>query len=184
MVEMIAERNEAICVKEALSGTTLVDQDASSYIQRMINKLDKGAHVDHFFCQLSTNDSGQNKPLGTLGDSKDIHDFDTHTIIGAIEYIIAYAKQTWGCAVSFYTNPYYYSEEYHSDLYGKMVEALLQIKEKWGIGVLDFWNNEEMKNISDEQRQRWMADITHPTKEGYLEWWTPKFEEYLQNFPY
>ena len=27
-----------------------------------------------------------------------------------------------------------------------------------------------------------MADEIHPTKAGYLEWWTPKMEEFLYQF--
>mgnify|MGYP000715422101 CR=1 FL=1 len=28
----------------------------------------------------------------------------------------------------------------------------------------------------------YMADPVHPTQAGYLEWWTPKMEEYLYQF--
>lgn len=179
MVDYIGERNQANCVKEAVSGTTLVDNGADSYVQRMLNKLDKNKKVDHFICQLSTNDASQGKPLGELSGSNNIRDFNTQTIYGAIEYIIGYARQTWGCAVTFYTNPYY-----DSGAYQNMVDALWKIKDKWNIGILDFWNNEEMRKVSQEDYARWMADNIHPTAVGYLEWWTPKFEDYLQNYPY
>lgn len=27
-----------------------------------------------------------------------------------------------------------------------------------------------------------MADKIHPTKAGYLEWWTPKMEQYIYDY--
>ena len=178
-VEYIAERNDCTSVKEAVSGTTLVDNGPSSYVQRMKNNLNKQQKCDHFICQLSTNDASQNKPLGTIGSSYNINDFDTSTICGAIEYIIAYVKQTWNCPISFYTNTYYANGKYE-----EMINALYKIKDKWGIGIIDLYNNEEMRKVSPEDKKRWMADDVHPTSAGYLEWWTPVFEDYLQNYVY
>jgi len=177
--DYIAQRNGCTAVKEAVSGTTLVDNGSSSYVQRMINNFDTSAKPDHFICQLSTNDASQGKPLGSMSSSFNLADFDTSTIYGAMEYIICYAKQTWNCPVSFYTGTYYNSANYQA-----MVDALYQLKGKWGIGIIDLWNNQEMRNISAEDRARYMADDIHPTAVGYEEWWTPVFEDYLQNFNY
>ncbi|MBE5958887.1 MAG: carbohydrate-binding protein [Lachnospiraceae bacterium] len=177
--DYIAQRNECISVKEAVSGTTLVDNGSSSYVQRMKNKFNKSQHCDHFICQLSTNDASQNKPLGSLSSSYNLSDFDTSTIYGAIEYIVCYAKQYWNCPVTFYTNPYYNNGNYQN-----MVNAIYQVKAKWGIGLIDMWNNQDMRNISAADKARYMADDIHPTAAGYLEWWTPIFEDYLQNYNY
>ena len=178
-VEYIKWRNECSCKKEAVSGTTLVDNGKSSYIQRMINNLDKNEKCDHFICQLSTNDASQNKPLGSISQSKNLEDFNTSTIYGAMEYIIGYVRKTWKCPVSFYTNTYYKSANYQ-----KMIEALYKLKDKWGIGINDLYNNEAMRKISKSDYARYMSDNIHPTLVGYLEWWTPVFEDYLQNFDY
>lgn len=35
------------------------------------------------------------------------------------------------------------------------------------------YSNKEFNNISAEERSLYMADNIHPTKAGYLEWWTP-----------
>ena len=178
-VEYIEQRNECTCRKEAVSGTTLVDNGESSYVQRMIKNFKKNEKCDHFICQLSTNDASQNKPLGSISQSTNLDDFDTSTIYGAMEYIICYAKQTWKCPISFYTNTYY-----ENDNYKKMVKALYELKDKWGIGIIDLYNNEEMKSVSESDYSKYMADNIHPTSAGYLEWWTPVFEEYFQNFDY
>ena len=173
-VELIAERCDCTCIKWAVSGTTLAETNDRSYVSRLRdNSVDVPA-CDHLIVQLSTNDASNNIALGTLSESKSIADFDTKTVIGAIEYIIAYAKEKWDCPVSFYTGTKYTSSQYQS-----MVDALLQIKEKWDIGVLDLYNDPEMNAVTSEDYQRYMADPIHPTDVGYEDWWLPKFEQFL-----
>ncbi len=168
------EKSDGIhAVKEAVSGTTLVDIKNNSYVSRM-KTIDKNIKADTFVCQLSTNDATKEMPLGEISTSYDINDFDTHTIAGAIEYIIAYAKATWNCPVVFYTQV-----KYDSDYYAKMVDLLLEIQQKWDITVIDFWNDTEINNITEEQRKIYLIDHIHPTKAGYKEWWLPKFQETL-----
>ena len=160
-------------IKEAVSGTTLVDVKDNSYVSRM-KTIDKNIKADAFVCQLSTNDATKEMPLGEISESYDINDFDTQTIAGAIEYIIAYAKDTWNCPVIFYTQA-----KYDSDHYAKMVDLLLEIQQKWDITVIDFWNDAEINNITEDQRKIYLIDHIHPTKAGYKEWWLPKFQETL-----
>lgn len=172
-VDFIAKRNQCTVTKEAVSGTTLVDSGADSYIQRM-RSLDASMPADMFICQLSTNDASQKKPLGALSNSFRLEDFDTATIIGAVEYIICYAREAWHCPVVFFTNPRYGNEEY-----GQMVDALMTVQRKWGIGVIDLWDDAGFNDLSAEKRSLYMADAVHPTKAGYLQWWTPAMEAYV-----
>lgn len=171
--DFIARRNGCETIKEAVSGTTLVDNGSDSYVSRL-KRLNAAGDVDLFVCQLSTNDASRKMPVGTVSDSFSMEDFDTQTTAGAIEYIIAYAKEVYGCPVVFYTSP-----RYDSEAYGKLVELLEEIQAKWGISVIDMWNDEAFNDISDEQREFYLADPVHPTKAGYLEWWTPYFESSL-----
>ena len=69
-------------IGKSVSGTTLVDEDKTSYVSRL-KKIDEDS-TDLFIFQLSTNDASQNKPLGTISPTKDINSFDTKTIAGAI----------------------------------------------------------------------------------------------------
>ncbi len=101
-----------------------------------------------------------------ISESCDLESFDVETVCGAIEYIIAYAKETWHCPVMFYTNP-----QYDSEPYAKMVEALLKIQEKWQIGVIDFWNDERINRVSPEKRKLYLQDPIHPMKAGYASGW-------------
>ena len=160
-------------IKEAVSGTTLVDVKDNSYVSRM-KTIDKNIKADAFVCQLSTNDATKEMPFGEISESYDINELDTQTIAGAIEYIIAYVQNTWNCPVVFYTQA-----KYDSDHYAKMVDLLLEIQQKWDITVIDFWNDAEINNITEEQRKIYLIDHIHPTKAGYKEWWLPKFQTTL-----
>ena len=168
------EKSDGIhAVKEAVSGTTLVDEKSNSYVSRL-KTIDTNIKADAFVCQLSTNDATKEKPLGKVSDSFDISSFDTQTVAGAIEYIIAYAKDTWNCPVIFYTQA-----KYDSEYYGKMVTLLLEIQKKWDIHIIDFWNDEEINNITEEERKLYLVDHIHPTKAGYKIWWLPKIQKSL-----
>ena len=173
-VEFLAKKDGVIPVKEAVSGTTLVDNGDDSYIARM-KTIDTGIEADAFICQLSTNDATKKLPVGEIADGFDMNSLDTQTVAGAIEYVIAYAKQTWSCPVIFYTGTQYDSEQYE-----QLVSLLLDIQKKWDIGVIDLWNN-PMNNIPKEKYNLYMANGIHPTRAGYREWWLPEFEKYLFN---
>lgn len=172
-VDYLEKEDGIIAVKEAVSGTTLVDNGDSSYVSRL-KTIDKSINADAFICQLSTNDATKRKPLGEISNSTDINAFDTSTIIGAMEYIIAYAKSTWNCPVIFYTGT-----QYSSDYYSEMVNALLNLQKKWDIGVIDLWNSEEMNAVSNEDYKLYMVNGIHPSRAGYKLWWTPMFQKYL-----
>jgi lysophospholipase L1-like esterase len=172
-VDFLAETTGCRVTKEAVSGTTLVDDAPDSYICRM-KKLNPKMKVDLFVCQLSTNDATQMKEMGEVCRSYDLDDFDTLTVAGAIEYIIAYARKAWNCPVAFYTSP-----RYDSTKYAAMVVLLQNIQRKWNIALIDLWNDAAFNDITTEQRSRYMADLIHPTREGYLEWWTPYFKRVI-----
>ena len=181
-VEYIAKRNECTYVKEAVSGTTLVDNGEKSYVQRMLNNIDKDEKFDAFVCQLSTNDMHKNLPMGTITDEKE--NFDTSTIAGATAFIIKYAKDTWNCPVIFYTSAGFGREVPQNmlEMYDNMVKMLYTLKEKWGIEIIDLWNDEKLNDITDDKRELYMADPVHPTQAGYLLWWTPVIEKKLYEF--
>ena len=167
--DFLADDHDIVVNKKAVSGTTLVDNGSSSYVSRMKAQISQNAPVDELIVQLSTNDAGQNKPLGTLSDSFASEDQDTSTIIGAIEYIIAYAYETWGCDVIFWTNPKYSNGNYYA-----MYKAIFEVQEKWDIGVLDFY---ALGTPADGL----MSDAVHPNEAGYR-WMTPIAYDYLTNF--
>lgn len=175
--EYFAARFSCGYTKEAVSGTTLVDNGSSSYIQRLLNNVDPNASYDLLVCQLSTNDATKKLPLGEISGSMELESFDTSTVTGAMEYIICYARETWNCDVVFYTG-----SRYDSAAYEAMVIRVQELEEKWGIRVLDLWSSEEFNAITEEQRAFYMNDNIHPTKAGYRDWWCPEMERQLLEF--
>lgn len=165
--DYIAKRNGNTFVKEAVSGTTLTDDSPDSYVSRL-HKVDTAQHFDLFVCQLSTNDFSKFKPIGEVSDT------EPSTVCGAINYIVTYVREKWNCPIVFYTSPYFEAKAYR-----QMVDDLLQIAAQRSFEVIDMYDNAKFNDIPDEQRALYMVDAMHPTKAGYLLWWTPEFEPYL-----
>ncbi|MBQ9544054.1 MAG: SGNH/GDSL hydrolase family protein [Clostridia bacterium] len=172
-VDHLARIDGVTAVKEAVPGTTLVDDDPKSYISRM-KTIDPAIKADAFVCQLSTNDATGKKHLGSLSEGFDPKDFDTHTVAGAIEYVTAYSRRTWDCPVLFYTNPRFDCAEYE-----RMTSLLYAAEKKWGFTVIDLWNDEEINSIPDDLKALYMHDPIHPTASGYRDLWTPVFRKAL-----
>lgn len=170
--DYLARRDGVLALKEAVSGTTLADDehDGSSYVERM-RTIPAGTHLDAFVCQLSTNDAWQGKTMGTVATEEP---YDTSTVAGAIQDVVAYARETWGCPVLFYTGTYFESAEY-----AQMVALLEQVSAQMDVPVIDLYHDETMRAVSPEDYALYMHDPVHPTKAGYELWWTPKFEEAL-----
>lgn len=169
----LAVRDGCTVTKEAVSGTTLTDDGEDSYVARLKRIPDPQA--DLFVCQLSTNDAAKGRPLGEPAEGFEEDGFDTATVAGAVESILAYAERTWRCPVVFFTCP-----RFESEGYAAMVPLLHRIAAKWGIAVIDLWNDEAFNALTAEQRALYMADEVHPTRAGHLEWWTPRMERDLE----
>lgn len=177
MCEVVRERTDAEVVKWAVSGTTLSTARENSYVERFLKEIPSRDKCDLFITQLSTNDAG--KPeivIGELSDSFKAEDFDTRTVVGAIEFIIATAREKWGCPIAFYTGG-----RYGEPMYEEMVEALMKVAEKWDIGIIDIFNDEAIHSISDEEKKRYYKDRVHPTRLGYSELWADKFLDYIKS---
>ncbi|MBP5168414.1 MAG: SGNH/GDSL hydrolase family protein [Oscillospiraceae bacterium] len=178
MVDAIADNHPGtVCEKYAISATTLVNGDESSYVSRL-KRIPKNRTPDLVVVQLSTNDATTGKPFGEISESKDPASFDDKTIAGAIETIISYVQDTFHCPVVFYTGTYCEKENY-----AEMVDLLLKIQEKWGIGVIDMFHNQDMTAVyGTELYNTYMYDEVHPYRIGYVEWWTPVIEQGLLDY--
>lgn len=178
MVDAVEDNHPAtVCEKYAISATTLVNTGIDSYVGRLM-RIPKDKKPDLIVVQLSTNDATTGKPFGEIAEGTDLADFDDSTIAGAIETIIAYARDTFNCPVVFYTGTFCEKENYP-----EMVDLLLKIQEKWGIGVIDMFNNPEMTAVyGTDQYNTYMYDEVHPYRVGYVEWWTPVIDSYLVDY--
>lgn len=164
MVDYLAEKTGANCAKYALSGTTLANIDASSYVARL-DKIPKDQMCDFFICQLSTNDASKGIPLGSLSNIA-----DEKTVVGAIYRVIRMSIERFNCPIAFYTNPPYDSLEYE-----KMVELMRTIASREGVLLLDLWNDPP---FSPSETSICMADPIHPNETGYRRL-TPIFEDFV-----
>ena len=162
----------------------------TSYINRLRNHTaETDPDLDLVVVQLSTNDSKGQCETGVVSDSFDPATFDEVTTTGALEAIIAYAKETWGARVLVITGTYFedemtFSGGQNAEIYKTMIERCHELDEKWGddFTVLDLWHNDVMyENVKtgDSLWRSYMSDAIHPTKKGYLEWWGPYIEAEL-----
>ena len=182
-VELFERMDGVNAYKEAKSGTTLADRtsllaliafgNGDSYVKRL-KQIDKSFRADCLVCQLSTNDATLKIPLGEISEGKDPADFDTKTVTGAMEYIIRYCADTYNCPVVFYTGSWYESKEYEA-----MVKRLYELKDKWGIGIIDLYTDEAFNHIDRTDYDFYMYDPVHPTRAGYVKWWMPAMEAQL-----
>ena len=102
-----------------------------------------------------------------------------------MESIICYAKETWGCPVLIFSGTHFTESNTNGAqnpaIYSEMVDKMNDVVEKWnGVAYfLDMWNNNEMNEVVDDPSMYalYMADAVHPMRRGYLEFWTPAFEQ-------
>ena len=60
-----------------------------------------------------------------------------------------------------------------------MIDKLYEIKRKWNIEIIDFYNFENMEKLDDDTLKKYMADDIHPNNDGYL-WMGNIMAEYLK----
>ncbi len=46
---------------------------------------------------------------------------------------------------------FYTGTKYDSKQYQQMVDVLFELQDKYGIGVIDLWNDEEMNDVSEKR---------------------------------
>ena len=204
--EMIAMTDSCRFIKQAISGMTLAyDPDRpethpeGSYVRQLLDLIDPSEKIDGFVVQLSTNDAQKGIVTGKISDSFDSEDQDPSTITGAMEFILAYIRETWNCPVVFCINAYLdraYIEHFANkhpefpvdpdkachdliDSYEEMIGILFELQKKWHFEIADLWNNEEIQNASFEVKDLLMNDVIHPRKAGYLFWYVPEIRKCL-----
>ena len=127
------------------------------------------------FCEIPYYDAKHSTKLGEISDSYMLSDFDTETAIGAMEYIMCYAKMNWSCPVFFYTSADYNS----SKKYEKLVSAARRVSDKWNMPMLDFTSNDKIASLEKSDKSLYFVDSRNMTKAGYNEIVAPEFENFI-----
>lgn len=153
--------------KQAVGGTTLAIQDGNttSYCERYANFINKDT-CDALVIQLSTNDFAQSVPVGGVTDEEfNVENFDNTTICGAIEWLIASAKQNNpDVKVVFVICPML-SDWTNYDAYKSFAEGEMQIiADKWGIELVDLFHDTLPWSSNPAY---WSASKTAPTSSTY-----------------
>lgn len=183
VADFLAKRNSCVCVKDAISGTTLRQSQAgdNSYVSRLQSGkiLPFETPIDGFVCQLSTNDAWDLAQYGAMIASKkgDPAEFDPRTTLGAIQYIVAFVRMKWHCPVYFYSGSYY--EDLNGKNYALLVKYLQQIATQMDFSVIDLFSDPHFNALPEDLYSYFMHDSIHPFKAGYRAWWTPAFEKVL-----
>lgn len=172
-VEYLQAGNGILPTKSAISGTTLAGTEPDTYVSRLESDFDADDSFDLFVVQLSTNDSRQNKELGSVSRAKTTSKFNKETTLGAIEFICSYVRSTFGCPVVFYT-----CLRKNDPDYVTLVGKLYDLQRKWGFSIIDLWADPALNALTDANPIA-MMDDAHPTRAGYLRLWTPIFEREL-----
>lgn len=198
-VDEIIENDGYYVVKLAVSGTSLATvpygspHHGNTYTERFDNYIEQQHQatkddldyiIDRVIVQLSTNDAGQSLPLGEVTKTND-ELLDVSTTLGAIEYFIQTSLNKLNCGITFLSSPQYGQKgDSYRDNYAAIINAFnKQILPKYAqkdVDIIDLWNDKDFNNITSSQREKWMADIVHPTLAGYVEWWYPKISEHLK----
>lgn len=127
------------------------------------------------FCEIPYYDAKHGTKLGEISDSYMLSDFDTETAIGAMEYIMCYAKMNWSCPVFFYTSADYNS----SKKYERLVSSARRVSDKWNMPMLDFTSNDKIDSLEKSDKSLYFVDSRNMTKAGYNEIIAPEFENFI-----
>ena len=161
-VEMIGKEHQIDVIKEAVSGTTLMDNGDQSYLSRFLKTVDINKSYKAFIIQFSTNDSHDDIPNGDVSAEFE-YSYDTKTTFGSLETILSFIKTNFSQSkVLIYTNFPFENEKYK-----QMVAKLDTLTEKWNVQIIDFYHYKDMKILSKDELPRMMADPIHPNLEGY-----------------
>ena len=165
-------------VKRAISGTNLTIQSGrtDSYIERFV-QLPVDDDPDYLIIQLSSNDFSRGYSLGEISQSKDLKDLSTATITGAIETLIAKAKQQWSdVTVVFYSCPIETSWKAYNTYKTYVNGTMKALEEKWegDMVMLDLFNSDYVRNASYIH-----TDHLHPLIKGYAQLFTPEWINFI-----
>lgn len=136
--EFLAGTEQGTCQIDAVAGTTMAGTSADGYVQR-VQTLEAGENRV-LVVELTDNDLKQSCELGIVDYSMDESQYDTDTILGALNYVFKTARDLQMPAVLFMPC----SEQ---ENYAALCEGARLLQEKWGFGIVDLSQKDADTNV-------------------------------------
>ncbi len=174
--DYLAKHQGCTCLKEAVSGTTLRQENPNddSYLSRLrrSKSFDPKAPIDGFLIQASTNDCWDQRKIGSPDNP------DPKTTYGGLRAILSYVKATWDCPIYVITGSYY--PDLNSLTYGAFIDTLSRLSGSYGFLLIDLWHDPILRKQEKELALA-MHDGIHPYRKGYRDYWLPRLEAALKS---
>jgi len=184
---LIGETNKMIWGNYGRNGgtiTPITSVDSSRWVSTQVD-LSSADHpdADYVIFEGGTNDADTLGTGGLGAISSDYATFDTSTFTGALESLLLkimtsypQAKVGYIVAQKMGNAPYTSAESMRRQYFDRAVEVC----KKWGIPVLDLWNNNPLNPALTYHAQNYYTDKQHLTLAGYQRI-TPQIEAFLRN---
>lgn len=136
--EFLAGTENGTCRIDAVAGSVMAGASDDGYVQR-VKALEAGENRV-LVVELTDNDLKQSYELGVVDYSYDETQYDTNTILGALNYVFKTARDLQMPAVLFLP----VSEQPD---YAALCEGARLLQEKWGFGIVDLSKKDADANV-------------------------------------
>lgn len=174
LTDYLKQINNTEIINESLAHSYLSSVTQNSAVKRFRSSLALISHADYLVIEISPIDAEMTH--GNVSSSNDRFTFNIKTTIGALEYLIAYAKELWDPVIVLFTLPYCSDPSYE-----QLIRKVREVSDKWNVHLIDLYHDRTLENPDPVKRSLYMTDAVHPTKAGLRDWIVPYMQEKLLN---
>lgn len=189
-LEMIADKNNMVVANYGSDGATVAPREG--YDNQIIKKINEaitaGESADYIIFNGLTNDANVTDE-SRLGEITTTYDMpaDVTTFSGAFEELIKIMRDEWPAAKIIYVRPH--NMDSRGDRQVIFGERAIEICKKWSIPVVDIYSEGNLNTQIAEMKRLFTVDTystglgdgTHPTEEGYREFYVPMIESKMKS---
>ncbi len=164
------------------SSINLHNSEQTKVIYNQLTAAESGS-PDYIIFNGLTNDeksdpTAENGLKWAKGEISDGFDgpFDTTTFCGSFETILKLMKEKYPDAKIIYVTPHKNAQR-HAEGMRELVDAAIQICEKWNVTVADVYNDSGLDLSDEAMKELYGADIVHLNKLGYNTFYAPLITE-------
>ena len=140
---------------------------------RVIHQIEDHVYTyDAIFLHGGVNGAWESAPAGimteTAPDQTDLEALDQDTFGGALEYLLAKAKELFPASrIGYIINPRLVTPIGRMSDMREYVDLTLAICKKWGIDTINLYDNDELNAALHFETTEFAADGIHPNAAGY-----------------